>query len=113
MAAGLTVGRFFKKFLLRVKSVFVKDEKESDQIQDYQTDLNKSLDDYIKANEQYLEIAGKFFSLSTEEDQKSLIKSAEGVIYYHAAAQLFTMVESINIFKRAANKITASSDAIS
>jgi hypothetical protein len=111
MVKGLKVGEFFKKLFLRVKSVFVKDE--NDQIQDYQVELNKNLDNYIEANEKYLQVANKFFSTSVEEDQKSLIKSAEGVLYHHAAAQLFTMVESINIFKRAANKITTSSDAIS
>lgn len=110
---GLNIRIFFKKFLHKVKSVFIKGEKESDQIQDYQTDLNQNLDNYINANEKYLEVAGKFFSTSIEEDQKSLIKSAEEVVYYHATAQLFTMFESINIFKRAANKITASSDEIS
>lgn len=103
---------FFLKLFFQIRSVFVKDKK-NDQIQDYQLDLNKSLDAYIEANEKYLQVANKFFSTSIEVNQKSLIKSAEGIISHYTYAQLFTMMESINIFKRSANKITESSEVIS
>jgi hypothetical protein len=111
--AVFNIGIILKRWFLKIKSVLIKETDENESIPDFEDDLNRILDAYIEANEKYLQVASKFFSTSIEEDQNSLIKSAEDVIYHHAAAQLFTMVESVNIFKRAANKITTSSHAIS
>jgi len=87
-------------------------KKNETQDYDFKDDINKNFEKFIEANEQYLQVAGKFFSTSIEEDEASLRKSAEAVILSYAALELYTMFERLSFFHNSSDKITSTLDEI-